>query len=359
MSETLEARAEILKLSRLLGREAEELTYLYEMPSAEIRLLREQVTDVLFTAHGPALSRLATASRLLPVALVATLGEQVFGPVLSARVAGLLDPDRAVDMASRLPIGFLADVAIELDPRRASEVIGRIPPEQIGAISRELIGREEYVTMGRFVGHLGNDAIVSAVGVMDDTALLRVAFVLESKDSLKELVGVLGSERLDGIIEAAANANLWPEVLDLLGHLTLAQRGELVERAAAWDDGSTLGGLLAAAHSQNMWAELLPLVTLLPDAGRERVAGLVSSLELDDDAVQEIASAVVEHDLWGPVLIIADSLQDADLARVAERLADPVAAMEPVEREVIAERARAAGLIDRLGPLSAVLDLGG
>ncbi len=258
-------------------------------------------------------------------------------------------------MAARLPIGFLADVAIELDPRRASEVIGRIPPEQIAAITRELIGREEYVTMGRFVGHLGQDAIVSAVGVINDTALLRVAFVLESKDSLKQFVGVLGSERLDGIIVAAADANLWPEVLDLLGHLSLTQRRELVQRAAAWDEGSTLGALLDAAHTQNMWAELLPLVTLLPQEGRERVAGLVSSLELDDDAVQEIATAVVEHDLWESVLIIADSLEDADLARVAKRLADPVAAMDPVEREVIAERARAAGLMDRLGPLSVVL----
>ena len=356
MSETLEARAEILKLSRLLGQDAEAFAYLGGMPSAEIRLLREQVTDVLFTAHGPALSRLATASRLLPVALVATLGEKVFGPVLSARIAGLLEPSRAVEMASRLPIGFLADVAIELDPRRASEVIGRIPPEQIGAITRELIGREEYVTMGRFVGHLSEDAIVSAVGAIDDTALLRIAFVLESKDTLTDLVGVLPGERLDGIVEAAANANLWPEVLDLLGHLTLAQRRELVERASAWEEGRTLGALLDAARTQNMWAELLPLIVLLPDDGRERVAGLVSSLELDDEAVQEIATAVLEHDLWEPVLIIANSLQDADLARVAERLAEPVAAMDPVEREAIAERARAAGLMDRLGPLSVVLD---
>ena len=144
-------------------------------------------------------------------------------------------------------------------------------------------------------------------------------------------------------------------MLDLLGHLALTQRRELVERASAWDAGSTLGALLDAARTQNMWAELLPLVTLLPDAGRERVAGLVSALELSDNAVQEIATAVLEYDLWEPVLIIADSLQDADLARVAERLADPVAAMDPVEREVIAERARVAGLMDRLGPLSVVL----
>lgn len=355
MSETLEARAEILKLSRLLCREPASLEYLADTPSAELRLLREQITDVLFTAHGPALARLAAASRLLPVALTATLGEKVFGPVLSARIAGLLDPDRAVDMASRLPVQFLADIAIELDPRRASAVISRIPPEQIAAITRELIAREEYVTMGRFVGHLGTDSIVSAVGVMDDTRLLHVAFVLESKDSLKELVGVLPSERLDGIVQAAASANLWPEVLDLLGHLTLEQRRALVDRASAWDDGSTLGALLEAARTQGMWAELLPLVSLLPSEGRERVAVLVSALELDDDAVQEIATAVVEHDLWEPVLIIADALQDGDLDRVAARLADPVMSMDPVERELIAERARAAGLMDRLGPLSAAL----
>jgi hypothetical protein len=289
MSETLEARAEILKLSRLLGRDPHQLGYLDGTPAAELRLLREQITDLLFTAHGPALARLASASRLLPVALVATLGEKVFGPVLSARIAGLLDPDRAVDMASRLPVEFLADVAVELDPRRASEVIARIPPEQIAAITRELIAREEYVTMGRFVGHLGIDSIVSAAGVTDDTGLLRVAFVLESKDSLRDLVGVLPSERLDGIVAAAASANLWPEVLDLLGHLTLDQRRELVERAAAWDEGSTLGSLLEAARRQGMWAELLPLVSLLPAGGRERVAGLVSSLELDERRVTRSA----------------------------------------------------------------------
>jgi hypothetical protein len=98
-----------------------------------------------------------------------------------------------------------------------------------------------------------------------------------------------------------------------------------------------------------------PAGHVAPGQGREHIAGLVSTLELDDDAVQEIATAVLEYDLWEPVLVIANSLQNTDLARVAERLADPVAAMAPVEREAIAERARAAGLMDRLGPLSVVL----
>lgn len=358
MSETLETRAEIIKLSRLLCRDEDTLAYLEAIPAAEIRLLREQITDVLFTAHGPALSRLATASRLLPIALVATIGEKVFGAVLSARIAGLLEPGRAVELAERLPVGFLADVAIELDPRRASDVIGRIPPEQIAAITRELIARNEYVTMGRFVGHLGTDSIVAAVTVMDDVAVLRVAFVLESKDSLTDLVEVLPEDRRDGIVEAAATANLWPEVLDLLGHMTLAQRRDLVERAAAWDDGRTLEALLEAARSEGMWAELLPLVSLLPGEGRTRIAGIVGTLELDDDSVGEITTAVVENDLWEPVLIIADALRPEDLERVTARLAVPVAMMDPIERATIAAHARAAGLIDRLGPLRVALSGG-
>jgi hypothetical protein len=143
MSETLEVRAEILKLARLLRREPAQLEYLAEVPSPDIRALREEITEVLFNAHGPALARLAAGSKILPVGLVAMLGERVFGPVLSARIAGLLEPGRAVEMAARLPTPFLAEVAIDIDPRRASQVIARIPAGQVAAITRELIGRQE------------------------------------------------------------------------------------------------------------------------------------------------------------------------------------------------------------------------
>ena len=81
------------------------------------------MTETLYDADGGSLGRLAAASRLLPAGLTATIGQRAFGPLLSARLAGLLDPDRAVDVAAKLPPPFLADVAIELDPRRASELI--------------------------------------------------------------------------------------------------------------------------------------------------------------------------------------------------------------------------------------------
>jgi hypothetical protein len=270
LNETLAARAEILKLARLLSRDPTSLEYLEQVPADDIRSLREQVTELLFTAHGHALGRLATASRLLPVGVVATIGERAFGPVLSARITGMLEPARAVEMAARLPVAFLADVAIDLDPRRASEVIARIPPRQIGEITAELLRREEYVTMGRFVGHLPPEAVSAALEVMDDQALLRVAFVLESKSTLDELVGLLAPGRLDGIIDVAASANLWPETLDLLAHLSDEQRAALASNVAARDDG-VLDSLLAAADQDGLWDELLPLVPFLSADERARV----------------------------------------------------------------------------------------
>jgi hypothetical protein len=216
LTASLEVKGEILKLARLLRRDPAEFEYLEQVPAADIRLLREQVTDVLFDANGPALGRLATASKLLPIKVVAIIGEHAFGPILAARIAGLLEPERAVQMANTMPIEFLADVAIELDPRRASAVIALIAPPRTADITRVLLRREDYVTMGRFVAHLSDEAIRAAIDVMSDEELLRVAFVLESRDGLAHLVALLPQSRLDSVIDAGAREGMWAELLQLL-----------------------------------------------------------------------------------------------------------------------------------------------
>lgn len=214
--ESIELRAEILKLARLLGLRPDELGYLEVVRPGELRQLREQVTELLFDSHLGVLGRLAAASRLLPVGVVAQMGEKAFGPLLSARITGLLDPDRAVELASRLPTGFLADVAVELDPRRASEVIRRIPPERIGAVSAELVGRGEYVTMGRFVGHLPEASIRAAIDASEPADTLQVALVLEDRDGLENLVGLAGPERIQAMLAAADGLGLREEAEELL-----------------------------------------------------------------------------------------------------------------------------------------------
>jgi hypothetical protein len=233
MSEATDVQAEILKLARLLSRDPDELAFLIDMPAEDIRRLREQVTDLLFDAHGPALGRLAAASRLLPVSVIAMIAERAFGPVLAARIAGMLEPSRAVDVAGRLPTGFLADVATHIDPRRASEVIAGIPPGQIGQVTGELSRREEFVTIGRFVGRLGPEATAAALDAMDAPTILQVTFVAEDKDRLDHLIGVLEEDRLTELLDAATRAGLWDELLELFGRLSEPLRGRYLELAAA------------------------------------------------------------------------------------------------------------------------------
>ncbi len=189
-------QAEILKLARLLGCDPERLSYLSQVPLKDVRTLRDQVTETLFAAHGAVLRRLAAASRVLPVALVASLAEHTLGAMVAARVAGLLDPERADQVGARLPTPFVADIAIELDPRRASDVIARIPPERIYEITRELARRGEHVTMGRFVGHLGDEALGSALRALGDEDLLQTLAVLEEPLDLARLERLTEGDRL-------------------------------------------------------------------------------------------------------------------------------------------------------------------
>ncbi len=208
----------------MLQREPDTLAYLEGVSESDLRALRELVTDRLFSAQGPALSRLAGASKLLPTGLVATIGQRTFGPLLCARVAGLLDPSRAVEVAAKLPTPFLADVAVELDPRRAYEVIGGMPSERVGEVAAELAARGEYVTLGRFVGHITPDALTAALERLSDEDVLRTAFVLEERERLDELAELLGSARLARLAAVAESSGLEEQGRELLGHLSPAQR---------------------------------------------------------------------------------------------------------------------------------------
>lgn len=211
----LAARAEVMKLARLLGVSVDELHYLESVAAGEVRALRELATTRLFDPSGTPLGKLAAASRLLPTAAVATIAEHAFGPVLVGRIAGLIDPDRAADVAARLPTPFLAEVAVHLDPRRAADVLARMPPQRIAEVARELTAADEHVTLGRFVGHLGDDAIALSLREMDDLTIVRVAFVLEDPATMDRVLALLEPRRLAALLDAAVGTELWPDALEL------------------------------------------------------------------------------------------------------------------------------------------------
>ncbi|HEY2161701.1 MAG TPA: hypothetical protein VGH24_10370 [Solirubrobacteraceae bacterium] len=303
MSLGLDTRAEVVKLAQVLGVPAEELAYLERAAPDDLRALREQATDALFDGDRDRLHKLALASRLLPSSIAARIAHWALGPLLSARVTGLLDPGKAVDLAKRLPSTFLADIAIELDPRRAREVIELMPATQVAEVAHELAGRGQEVTMGRFVGYLGDEAISAAMERISDASLLRTAFVMEGKDRLDHLLGLIPEQRLASILRAAEQERLWPEALDLLDHMPDQRKGSLAEIAAS---EGLLESLAESAYAEGLWDSVLPVIPLMSDSSKVTLARL--RLVEDRDALASILDAAAEYDLWAALLPLVEHL---------------------------------------------------
>jgi hypothetical protein len=314
MPEGLDVGLEIVKLARLVGCGPNELGYLEQIAPQDLRDLREQVTGVLFDADRHMLGRVGAASKLIPTKLAATIGESVFGPLLCARLTGILDPHRAVDIVKHLPTSFLADVTEHLDPRRASRVIAELPAARVAEIADELARREQYITMGSMVGHLSKAATVAALDVVDDAALLRTASVVESKGSLGSLVALLPEERLETIIQTASEDELWPEALEVMGHVSERQRGELAEIAAGQDD-EVLEGLVRTAQRDGLWGVLLPVTRAMGPASRERFVNLPSIQTRT--VLAAIVDAAAQESLWADLLAFLPLLPAPARRRVA------------------------------------------
>ncbi len=353
---SLEGHAEVMKLARLLGTPPERLGYLEALGPAEVRLVRERATDWLYAADDHRFHRVALASRLPPVALTTFIAQHAFGPLLCARVAGLLDTRLAVEIANRLPTPFVANLAVELDPRRAREVIAALAPRRIAEVAAELTAREEYIAMGRFVGFMTDAAIVACFGVIDDASLLWISYFVEAKDRLDHVVGLLTDDRVRGAIRAATAAHLWPQALDLLTRISPARAGALADLAALEDD-TVLDGIVAAAQRDGLWDVVLPVTRQMSPSGRARFAGLPSLHA--PEVLAAIVAGAAEDDLWLDLLPLASLLPDAAQAVVWAEIVGAAAALAQERRDAMAARALDRGIDGLAGGLVAHVVGGG
>ena len=212
----MRTQAEIEKLAVLLGAPADRFGYLEPLGEDVVRALREAATDRLFDADRGLFDRLAAGAAIVPDALAATLAQKAFGPLLTARMTAAVDPKKAVSVSRRLPQDFLADVAVELDPRRAAAVLRGLPPDHVATTSGILAAREEWVAMGRFVGHLADDAIRAVVARLDDRALVRIARVMEDRGQAARVAAIIGERRLRAMLATAEDDGLGDDVRELM-----------------------------------------------------------------------------------------------------------------------------------------------
>ncbi len=318
----LQRQAEVLKLARLLGIETRALSSLEKLDAESIRSFREKVSHRLFDADAARLKRVALASKLLPVPLIVLLAEQVFGALLCARVAGLMAPDRAAEVAQRLRTPFLADVSLEIDPRRVREVIQRIPISKLVEVALELARRGEYVVLARFVDVVSTAAIKAVMdSLTDNGALLRIAFFVEDKSRINDLLGLLPVERLRDIILIAADdsEDLWSEALALINDVSPEWRKKLGEMAATLDDNILLS-MARAAQNKNLWSAVLPVVAVLGAPHQKRLVNLPIMHELP--VLSRVLDTAEQDRLWPQLLPMMEEAGQECLAVAAEQLDD-------------------------------------
>jgi hypothetical protein len=316
VSEVLQHRAERLKLARLLAVDVDALPTLDGVPAADLATFRDRVTDRLFDESARHLGRVGAASRLVPAAITATIALKAFGPLLCARAAGAIDPAKAVDVAGRLPADFLADVTVELDPRRVADIIARVPADLVLPVATELGRREEHVTMGRFLAFVPDGPLEAALAELDDETMLRTAFVLEHKDRLDRAVGLLAPDRVPGILRCASEHGLWPEALDLLGHLSDQRLGPIADDLAALGD-EVVAGMVDAVCDAGLWASLLPVVRLASPEARVRFAGS-PAFHSDRALTGIVTTAATTAGLWSALVPLLEALPADVRTRVAE-----------------------------------------
>ena len=346
MTELL-ARAELIKLSRVLGTTEDKVAFLAPLGVEKLRRLEDRLSSALYDEHRKAFIGLADAAKLLPASLVAKMSELVFGPMLSARVSGAMDPGKAIDVASKLKTDFLADVCVEMDPRSAADLLQLMPVRIVVEVAQLLLRRKDYVTMGRFVDDLTDEAIRKVVdSITDDTALVRIGFFVERRERLNELIDLLGPERVGRIIAATAQgpADVQSAGLAMMSQFDERQLGRFGEAAIA-QGPRILNALIAVAQREDVTDVVGAVLQNVTASGRSAFAAMLE--KMDDATMNAWAKATREAKLWPAALkILAASSAD-----IQQQAAAALTRLQEPERKAIADAIEATGLAGKLKAL--------
>lgn len=275
----LALQAEHLKLARLLGCSESVVAGLVGLDVAALRQLRGACTSALFDGDRGSLQKVVSAAKLMPGALNALIAEKAMGPVLASRVAGMLPPKMAVDIARRVPLPFNVEVTLQIDPRSAATMLQQMPVDLVVAVTREMVKRREHIVMARFVDALTNEQIRASMDVTDDESLLRIGFFVESPKRLEEVIGLMSDAKLQKVVGVAARPelDLGGAVLVLLSGVSEALRARMVQAAMQHADAKVGEHLLASARQHGLTRMFETLTAKMnADAGK-RLATLLGA----------------------------------------------------------------------------------
>lgn len=317
------SRIEVTKLARELAVPETELMFLSASSPAELRELRRMTSSALFARNEDRVKLLAALSRMLPVSVTAKIAELALGPMLSARVAGVLDPREATRLASHLPARFLAALSPSLDPSRVAPIVRGLPEQLVVEVGRLLLSSGEHLTLARFVPVVESDVAMKVVSAATGADLLQVALYCDEPASLDGIAQRLSDDLLAEIIRAASTEQAYDAAVSLLSSLSAETCARLVAQIDSVPDDAR-EDLIAAVAEHDAWPAVLPaLPTVAPDVLKAMVnvpatmdAGLI-------DRVIEHARALALAPVLVQLVLAMDDphldvLRDSALLREAE-----------------------------------------
>lgn len=287
-------RAERLKLEDLLEHEPGTLIWLESLSLEALQTLRDQITTVLFEGHAAMFERLAQAGGIMPMKVRVIIAEKALGATLCARVAGYTPVDRAVAMAERLHVPFMADVATRMDPHRARPLLQRLSVEHMKAVGHELAARGAVITLGRFVDALPTSVTEAVMMELDDAAVLRSAFFVNDRSHLDNVTRLLPESRLRQIVATARQQALYQETLLLTQSLAPELARRLADLAA--EESGFLEALIEEVQREQLWADALPLVRIMSPETRTWLLQLPRLT--DEEVLRGLLACCEAEGLW-------------------------------------------------------------
>lgn len=318
----LGSRLEVAKLAQALGRQPAELAYLAGVPAHAIRDLRQRLNGALYARNDVRFQRIASLTRLLPTGVSASIAEKALGPMLSARVAAMLDPDDAVRLARALDPDFVAALAVSLDPGRMAPIVARMPDDLVVDVGRRLLRRKEYVTVGRLVPIVAMEPLLAVIELVGGYEILQVALYVDNPADLERIVEVLPEEKLRAVVESAALAAELDEAVMLIDALSPQAMARII-RHVVEQDPAVRDLFVGTVHRLRAWETVLTGLALLP---ADLLPGLVNlPVTLDPELMSAVITTARKLDLGPWLMLLLISLDDAhaDALATIDVLQDP------------------------------------
>jgi hypothetical protein len=198
----LTSALEITKLAHEMHVDEAELAFLATTSPDDLRDLRGIVSHAMFSRHESRVKGLAAVSKKLPAAVTAKITEIAMGPMLSARVAAVMDPADAAKLAGHLKPEFLAELSVHLDPSRVEGIVAKLDSALVIEVGRRLLAEGHLLTLARFTGVVRPETSLEVVDGASGAEILQLALFIDEPSVVDPILAGLPDETVAEIAAA-------------------------------------------------------------------------------------------------------------------------------------------------------------